>query len=161
SGLGCPDWPNCDAGHLSPHGQTGYHGAVEFLNRLFTGAVSFAVIIAVLGSFWRGPRRPAPTWVSFGLGLGVLAPIGVGGLTAIYALTPPWVMAHFLLSMVLLANAVVLNVRAAREDGPVCPVVTTPVRVMGWVVTACTAVVLVTGTVVTGAGPHGGDENVK
>jgi heme a synthase len=161
SGLGCPDWPNCDAGHLSPHGQTGYHGAVEFLNRLFTGAVSFAVIIAVLGSFWRVPRRRDLTWLSFGLVLGVLAQIVLGGLTVIYALTPPWVMAHFLLSMVLIADAVVLNVRAGRADGPVRPVVTTPVRVMGWVVTACTAVVLVTGTVVTGAGPHGGDENVK
>ncbi len=161
SGLGCPEWPNCDTGHLSPHGQTGYHGAVEFLNRLFTGAVSFAVIIAVLGSFWRVPRRRDLMWLSFGLVLGVLAQIVLGGLTVLYALTPPWVMAHFLLSMVLLADAVVLNVRAGRADGPVHPVVTRSVRVMSWIVTACTAAVLVTGTIVTGAGPHGGDENVK
>ena len=57
SGLGCTDWPNCDAGHLSPHGDTGYHGYVEFVNRLFTGAVSVVVIVAVLGSLRRVPRR--------------------------------------------------------------------------------------------------------
>ncbi len=161
SGLGCPHWPNCDTGHLTPHGQTGYHAAVEFVNRTFTGLVSVAVILAVLASFLREPRRRDLTWLSFGLVVGVLAQIVLGGLTVIYGLSPPWVMAHFLVSMVLLANAVVLHVRAARPDGPLRPVVTAKVRTMGWIVVALTAVVLVTGTIVTGAGPHGGDENVR
>jgi cytochrome c oxidase assembly protein subunit 15 len=160
SGLGCPQWPNCDAGHLSPHGQTGVHGAVEFVNRMFTGLVSLAVMLAVLGSFVRSPRRRDLTWLSFGLVVGVLAQIVLGGLTVIYGLSPPWVMSHFLLSMVLLADAVVLHVRASRPDGPMHPVVSRHVRIMAWVVVALTAVVLFTGTVVTGAGPHGGDENV-
>jgi len=161
SGLGCPQWPNCDAGHLAPHGQTGYHGAVEFVNRVFTGLVSLAVILAVLGSFIRVPRRRDLTWLSFGLVVGVLAQIVLGGLTVIYGLSPPWVMAHFLLSMVLLADAVVLHVRASRPDGVVRPVVEPRVQRMGWLLVATTAVVLFTGTIVTGAGPHGGDENVR
>jgi len=161
SGLGCPQWPNCDAGHLTPHGQTGYHGAVEFVNRAFTGLVSLAVILAVLGSFIRTPRRRDLTWLSFGLVVGVLAQIVLGGLTVIYGLSPPWVMAHFLVSMVLLADAVVLEVRAGRPDGVARPVVTSVVHRMGWVLVGLTALVLVTGTIVTGAGPHGGDENVS
>jgi cytochrome c oxidase assembly protein subunit 15 len=161
SGLGCPQWPNCDTGHLTPHGQTGYHAAIEFVNRTFTGLVSLAVILAVLGSFLREPRRRDLTWLSFGLVVGVLAQIVLGGLTVIYGLSPPWVMAHFLLSMVLIANAVVLHVRASRPEGRPRPVVEPRVRTMAWIVVAVTAVVLVTGTVVTGTGPHGGDENVR
>jgi cytochrome c oxidase assembly protein subunit 15 len=161
SGLGCPQWPSCDTGHLTPHGQTGYHGAVEFVNRVFTGLVSIAVILAVLGSLVRRPRRRDLTWLSFGLVIGVLAQIVLGGLTVIYGLSPPWVMAHFLVSMVLLANAVVLHVRASRPDGVVRSVVDSKVERMGWLLVAMTAVVLVTGTIVTGAGPHGGDENVR
>ena len=161
SGLGCPQWPNCDAGHLAPHGETGYHGAIEFVNRVFTGLVSFAVILAVLGSFIRVPRRRDLTWLSFGLVVGVVAQIVLGGLTVIYGLSPPWVMAHFLLSMVLLADAVVLHVRASRPDGIARPVVEPRVQRMGWLLVAMTAVVLFTGTIVTGAGPHGGDENVR
>src|SRR3954464_566203 len=84
SGLGCPEWPNCDTGHLTPHGDTGYHAFVEFVNRTFTGLVSLAVIIAVLGSLARTPRRRDLTWLSLGLVVGVVAQIVLGGLTVIY-----------------------------------------------------------------------------
>ena len=162
SGLGCPEWPNCDAGHLSPHGDTGYHGAVEFVNRTFTGLVSILVILAVLGSVVRTPRRRDLTWLSLGLVAGVVAQIVLGGLVVIYGLSPPWVMAHFLVSMVLVANAVVLHHRAGQADGaPVRPVVSDRVRTMGRALVVIAACVLAAGTVVTGAGPHGGDEEVR
>src|SRR5258706_365383 len=38
SGLGCPAWPNCAAGRLTPHGASDSHQWVEFVNRVFTGA---------------------------------------------------------------------------------------------------------------------------
>src|SRR4051812_27491183 len=161
SGLGCPGWPNCDAGHLSPHGDTGYHGAVEFVNRTFTGLVSVAVIVAVLGSLVRRPRRADLTWLSLGLVAGVIAQIVLGGLTVKYGLSPPWVMAHFLVSALLVADAVVLHHRAGLPDGAaVLPAVSERVRWMGRIAVGACAVVLTTGTVVTGTGPHGGDENV-
>ena len=162
SGLGCPNWPNCDAGHLSPHGDTGYHGAVEFVNRTFTGLVSVLVIVAVLGSLVRRPRRADLTWLSCGLVVGVIAQIVLGGLVVIYGLSPPWVIAHFIVSMFLVADAVVLHHRAGLPDGrPTVTAVATGVQRMGWVLVAACAAVIATGTVVTGAGPHGGDENVR
>jgi cytochrome c oxidase assembly protein subunit 15 len=162
SGLGCPEWPNCDVGHLSPHGDTGYHGAVEFVNRAFTGLVSIFVMLAVLGSLVRAPRRRDLTWLSLGLVAGVLAQIVLGGLTVKYGLSPPWVMAHFLVSMLLVADAVVLHHRAGLPDGvPVLPVVSGAVSWMGRGLIVVAAIVLAAGTVVTGTGPHGGDRDVR
>ena len=57
SGLGCPDWPNCEPGRLTPYAANDFHAMVEFVNRTVTGLVSLAVIVAVLGSLVRAPRR--------------------------------------------------------------------------------------------------------
>src|SRR5689334_17195901 len=57
SGLGCPDWPNCEPGRLTPYTANDFHAMVEFVNRTVTGLVSVAVIVAVLGSLVRAPRR--------------------------------------------------------------------------------------------------------
>ena len=72
----------------------------------------------------------------------------------------PWtVAAHFLLSMAIIAVTVVLAWRAARpDDGPPRPVLG---RELTWLVRAVVGLVagvLVLGTVVTGSGPHAGDE---
>ena len=42
SGLGCDDWPNCNDSQLIDVSSS--HAAIEQVNRLFTGLVSFAVI---------------------------------------------------------------------------------------------------------------------
>ena len=116
SGLGCPQWPNCDAGHLAPHGETGYHGGGRVrepdLHRARLGRGHPRRARLVLPRATRGATSPGS---SFGLVVGVLAQIVLGGLTVIYGLSPPWVMAHFLLSIVLLADAVVLHVRAGAS----------------------------------------------
>jgi len=162
SGLGCSDWPNCDAGHLSPHGDTGYHGYVEFVNRLFTGLVSVAVIIAVLGSLRRVPRRRDLTWLSVGLSVGIVAESLLGALVVVFDLTPQIVIAHFVVSMLLVADAVVLHHQAGLPDGRrLVPGVSVAVLRMGWGLVAWCAVVIAAGTIVTGAGPHGGDEKVR
>src|SRR4051812_48361574 len=53
SGLGCPSWPNCSSGQLTAHARSDSHQWIESLNRMFTGLVSVAVIVAVLGSLVR------------------------------------------------------------------------------------------------------------
>jgi heme a synthase len=159
SGLGCPDWPTCANNRVVA--PVRYHAMVEFVNRVFTGIVSVAVILAALGSVVRRPRRRDLTYLSLGLVAGVLAQIVLGGLTVRSKLTPPVVMAHFLLSMVLVANAVVLHRRAGRDDADHARSVPSPLRTATLGLVAVAAVVIVTGTIVTGAGPHGGDENVR
>jgi cytochrome c oxidase assembly protein subunit 15 len=157
SGLGCPTWPDCTTGSLTPKGEASYHQWVEFLNRVFTGAVSIAVAFAVLGSLVRRPRRRELVWLSLGLVAGVIAQAVLGGLVVKKVLAPPWVMAHFLVSIVLLWNAILLHHRAGQPPGRAAPVVDTALTRLGRAlfVFACAAVV--TGTVVTGTGPHAGD----
>lgn len=163
SGLGCSDWPTCEQDQLVAPLE--FHPMVEFVNRTITGLVSVAVVLAVLGSLARAPRRRDLTWLSVGLVAGVLGQIVLGGITVLFDLWPPLVMGHFVLSMVLVANAVVLHHRAGRlgpaegpaEDGAVAE---RQVRALSrWMLVAAALAVL-TGTVVTGAGPHGGDEDV-
>ncbi len=158
SGLGCPEWPNCTAGSLTPTRAVGFHGVIEFVNRMVTGVVSVAVIVAVLGSLVRTPRRRDLVWLSCGLVLGVIAQALLGALVVKKLLDPPFVMGHFLLSAILLANALVLVWRAGVADGTVTRV-TVPAAVhrLAIALVVLASAVLVTGTVVTGAGPHSGD----
>jgi len=154
SGLGCPDWPNCTSGNLAPTAEVGAHGWIEFVNRMVTGLVSIAVIVAVLGALVRTPTSPATlTWLSVGLVLGVIAQALLGALVVKKLLDPPFVMGHFLLSAVLLANALVLVWRAGVPDGAAAPVVVgRAVHRLAILVVVLGCAVLVTGTVVTGAG---------
>jgi cytochrome c oxidase assembly protein subunit 15 len=165
SGLGCPDWPTCADNRLVAPLE--YHAMVEFVNRTVTGLVSVAVILAVLGSLRRTPRRRDLTWLSIGLVAGVVGQIVLGGLTVLFELRPGFVMAHFLLSMAILADAVVLHDRAGRPDDRDDPapargwVADRDLRRLGALVVVAAGLVLFLGTVVTSSGPHGGDEHAE
>jgi len=115
SGLGCSDWPRCNDDKIIDVSST--HAAVEQINRLFTGVVSLAVILAVAGSLIRSPRRKDLTWLSLSLVIGVIGQAVVGGIVVLTHLNPIAVQQHFLLSMVILAAAVVLHRRATLLDG--------------------------------------------
>ncbi len=159
SGLGCPDWPTCAENRVVAPWE--YHAMVEFVNRTITGLVSVAVMLAVLGSLVRRPRRKDLLWLSFGLVAGVIGQIVLGGLTVLFHLKPGFVMAHFLLSMVLIANAVVLHHRAGRPAGPTRPAVGPDLLGLGRLQVAVAALVIFLGTIVTSSGPHGGDEDAE
>jgi heme a synthase len=156
SGLGCPVGVSCPNSQLQAHGPSSEHATIEHLNRLFTGLVSMAVILAVLGSLVRIPRRRDLIWLSWGLVAGVFAQAVLGQLTVAFDLKPPFVMAHFLLSILLLTDALVLVRRAGQPDGPARAVVSRRTVVLGRVLLGLAGVVLFTGTIVTGAGPHSG-----
>ncbi|MGQ0431979.1 MAG: COX15/CtaA family protein [Microthrixaceae bacterium] len=158
SGLGCPTWPACEDGSLVPRGATGTHGWVEFVNRVFTGAVSLAVALAVLGSRRREPVRDDLTRWSWGLVAGVFAQALLGGLVVFLEVAPVAVAGHYLLSAVLVWNAVVLHHKAGHPDGPRRPVATPSLLLRSRALVGVALVVLVTGTLVTGSGPHGGDD---
>lgn len=162
SGLGCSDWPNCEEGSLVAPLE--FHPMVEFVNRLFTGLVSVAIVVAVLGSLGRDPRRRDLVWLSLGLVAGLVGQVVLGGLTVIFELKPPFVMGHFLLSILLLGDAIVLYQRAGIPDRPEMAArsaVCRPVRAEATLAYVLTCVALFTGTIVTAAGPHGGDEDAQ
>jgi cytochrome c oxidase assembly protein subunit 15 len=131
---------------------------VEFVNRVFTGLVSVAVILAVLGALVRAPRRRDLTWLALGLVAGVVGQIVLGGITVLTDLHPAAVQSHFLLSMAIVLDALVLHQRAGEPPGPYRPAVPAELRRLALALAAWATIVLATGTVVTGTGPHGGDE---
>jgi cytochrome c oxidase assembly protein subunit 15 len=159
SGLGCPDWPTC-TGHRIVAAWS-LHPMIEFTNRVITVAVTAAVVAAVVGAVLRRPRRRDLVWLSSGLVAGVLAQVVLGGLTVLYKLDPPWVMGHFVLSFVVLADAVVLHYRAGQPATPARAVVSRDLVRLGRLILATVAVVVVLGTAVTGSGPHSGDIHAK
>lgn len=154
SGLGCPTWPRCEGKIIQT--QLSSHAAIEYGNRLFTGVVSIATIAAALAAFLRKPFRADLAVLGILLPLGVVGQAVLGGLTVIYGLAPGFVMAHFLLSQLVLAAAVALAWRARYEPGERPRVAdrlsVLPVRaLLVW-----GGLVLFAGTAATGAGPHAG-----
>ncbi|HNJ23807.1 MAG TPA: COX15/CtaA family protein, partial [Microthrixaceae bacterium] len=116
SGLGCDDWPNCSSERVIEFGNP--NQTIEQVNRLFTGLVSLSVAAAVLGSIRRRPYRRDLVVLSWGLVAGVIGQIVLGGITVLVGLHPAAVAGHFLLSMILVADAVVLLWRSGQPDGP-------------------------------------------
>lgn len=157
SGLGCSDWPTCEEGRFVA--SLDFHPMVEWINRLITGLVSLAVAVAVLGSLARSPRRRDLTVWSLALVAGVVAQILIGAVVTLSDLSYSAVAVHFLVSMVLVWAAVVLVERAGRPDGE--ERVPSPHHRRALALSGWCALLLVTGSVVTSAGPHAGDREVK
>jgi len=171
SGLGCPTWPECVEGSLVPvEGQAEeFHKFIEFGNRLLTFVLAFLAIAAVAVAVrqrarWRAegaqPRGPILLLAAVPL-VGTLAQAVLGGITVLTELHPLLVGAHFLLSIAVIAGCVVLVHRAAEPgDEPLVRLVRPEIRAMSLVLVATCAVVVVLGTLVTGAGPHSGDADI-
>ena len=161
SGLGCPTWPRCTDTSLVNTPEMGIHGFIEFGNRLLTFALA-AVAALMLVYLWnlRKERRDL-----FLLALGLLASIPaqavIGGITVLTNLNPWVVGLHFLVSMALVVLATLLVNRAFGRTGrfrtaalAALPGVMRPVTAA---VALFSALAVMLGVVVTGAGPHAGD----
>ena len=162
SGLGCDTWPNCHEGSLVPMqgAAPAIHQAIEFGNRLLTfvlAAIALALFIAVL----RAHRRSEILWLSFLSGLGVIVQAVIGGISVLLDLQWWAVAIHFLPSMILVWIAALLYMRIAEPDAAE-PVRRFPgnLRTLALVAAVALSLVLVTGTMVTGSGPHSGDAGV-
>ena len=159
AGLGCEDWPTCEQGNVAPAFEL--HGWIEFGNRLFSGVVAIAVCLAVLTAYRRIPARLDLIRWAWGLVAGVIAQILLGGVTVRVGLHPASVAAHYLLSMVLLFNVVVLWFKASGGGPGATLTVSTTVQNGGRALLALATAVAITGTVVTGTGPNGGDDRAE
>lgn len=152
SGLGCSTWPQCEPGHYVS--AVAFHPLIEFGNRLVTVAVGVLVAALAVGSLLLRPRRRDVIALSWGLVVGYVAQAVLGGLSVLFKLAPPFVMAHFLVSMLLLADVVVLNQRLSAGGRPQAR---PELRWLSRAVVGVGALVLVVGTFVSGTGPHSGD----
>ncbi|HSB38539.1 MAG TPA: COX15/CtaA family protein [Gaiellaceae bacterium] len=161
SGLGCRHWPGCEAGHPLP--AKDYHAFIEFGNRVIGGVVIVLVLLTAVSARFvpglsRRGRRLA-LWVF----VGTLAQAPLGYLAVNTDLHWPVVAAHLLLSMAVIAGAVVLALEALRlRSGSAEDALPREVPRAGLAVVLAGAVLLVTGTLATAGGPHsgGGAEHV-
>ena len=161
SGLGCPTWPECTPGSYTPvpnQAEGALHAWIEFGNRLLTFglvAISLLVLAHVLTTKRRDLRLLAAGQLLGILGQGVL-----GGITVLTDLHPLPVASHLLLSIILVAAAVSLY---DRREAPVERIRQTDklVSLLSRSHIALSFLVIVLGTLVTGSGPHAGDEQAR
>ncbi|MGW5738003.1 MULTISPECIES: COX15/CtaA family protein [Streptomyces] len=159
SGLGCPTWPKCTADSLTTTHEMGFHGVIEFGNRLLTYVLCAAVGWAIIAARSQKPVRRGLTrlgWAQFWLVMGNAV---LGGIVVLVGLNPWTVAAHFLLSTALIAVAVTMWQRTREGDGAPRPLVGKAVAQLVWFLVAASVLLIAVGTVVTGSGPHAGDSS--
>ncbi|OXY99634.1 COX15/CtaA family protein [Streptomyces diastatochromogenes] len=159
SGLGCPTWPTCTDDSLTTTSAMGFHGAIEFGNRMLTYVLCAAVGWAIIAARSEKPYRRSLTrlgWTQFWVVMGNAV---LGGIVVLVGLNPYTVAAHFLLSTGLITVATVMWQRTREGDGEPRPLVGKAVRQLVWFLVTASALLIAVGTVVTGAGPHAGDSS--
>lgn len=163
SGLGCPTWPRCTTDSYTTHSALGLHGAIEFGNRLLT-FVLFAVVVLTLVTAWRQGRRIDPSrprtprdarLLAAILLAGIPVQAVIGGISVLLRLNPFVVALHLLASLALVVVAVVL---VRRTYGLAARVVPGRTFWAARITFVLVGVAVWLGTMVTGSGPHAGDE---
>ncbi|MBG0856227.1 heme A synthase [Streptomyces spinoverrucosus] len=159
SGLGCPTWPKCTDDSLTATREMGLHGAIEFGNRMLAYVLSAAVGWAIIAARAQKPWRRDLTrlgWAQFWV---VMSNAVLGGIVVLVGLNPYTVAAHFLATTALITVAVLMWQRTREGSTPARPLVGKAVRQLVWSLIAASALLIMVGTVVTGAGPHAGDSS--
>ncbi|TPG31400.1 COX15/CtaA family protein [Mycolicibacterium hodleri] len=168
SGLGCPTWPQCFPGSFVPVPVAEVpivHQAVEFGNRLITFLVVLTAAAAVLAVIRARRRREVLVYAWLMPASTVLQAV-LGGITVLTGLLWWTVAIHLLVSMAMVWLSVLLFVKIGEPD-PVVGAgvaelsVPNPLRQLTFLSGVALSVVLVTGTMVTGAGPHAGDKSIE
>ena len=162
SGLGCPTWPQCFPGSFTPVAVAEVpliHQAVEFGNRMITFAVVITAALAVL-AFTRARRRTEVLVYAWLMPVSTVVQAVIGGITVRTGLLWWTVAIHLLTSMTMVWLSVLLYVKVGEPDnGVVRDRVAKPLRALTALSALDLAAVLVTGTLVTAAGPHAGDRS--
>ncbi|MGW2786763.1 COX15/CtaA family protein [Streptomyces populi] len=159
SGLGCPTWPKCTDDSLTATSAMGFHGAIEFGNRMLTYVLCAAVGWAIVAARSQKPWRRGLTrlgWAQFWI---VMSNAVLGGIVVLVGLNPYTVAAHFLLSTALITVAALMWQRTREGDAAPRPLVGKSVQQLVWFLVAASVLLIAVGTVVTGAGPHAGDSS--
>lgn len=162
SGLGCPTWPQCFPGSFTPvaHAEVPrIHQAVEFGNRMITFAVVLTAALAVLAVI-RARRRREVLVYAWLMPVSTVVQAVIGGITVRTGLLWWTVAIHLLTSMTMVWLAVLLFVKIGEpDDGVPQRRVPAALRALTGLIGLNLSAVLVTGTLVTAAGPHAGDRS--
>lgn len=156
SGLGCPTWPECTPGSYTPvagQAEGQLHAWIEFGNRLLTFVLVLAALITLIAVLRSG--RKDLRILALGQFLGIFGQGVLGGITVLTNLNPLSVASHYLLSTILIAAATSLFTR--RHKPAVKKISPLQTDVFSRFHVTLSALVIILGTIVTGAGPHAGD----
>jgi len=160
SGLGCPTVPMCTEDSLVPTPEMGIHGVIEFGNRTLTGVLAAIAIAGFALALRQRPRRRRVVTLSVLAGLGIPAQAVVGAATVLTDLNPWVVGLHFLASIAVILATYAFWRSTAETDDPPTVTVPRPLWTLVRLVVAAALAVIVIGVMVTGSGPHAGDERV-
>ena len=160
SGLGCPTWPECTPGSYTPvphQAEEALHVWIEFANRLLTFVLVIAAVV-VLAAVLRTGRKDL-RGLALGQFLGIFGQGVLGGITVLTDLHPLPVAGHLILSIILIAGAT--SLRAQRFAPKVAETPASLTKKIASVHVFTSFAVIVLGTLVTGSGPHAGDEKAR
>jgi cytochrome c oxidase assembly protein subunit 15 len=161
SGLGCPTWPECTPGSYTPvpnQAEGQLHAWIEFGNRVLTFALVAAALVVLINVLYR--QRRDLRLLAIGQVLGIFGQGVLGGITVLTDLHPLPVAGHLLLSIILIGGATSLYER--RETGIIRIKTAEKLTAnLSRVHIYLTFVVIALGTLVTGSGPHAGDEKAQ
>lgn len=162
SGLGCSTWPMCEPGQFAPvfHSEMTYHPIIEFGNRTLTGVlgvIAVALVVLVFLDKTTTERTRVLSWLPLA---GVAVQALIGGITVLLHLHPAVVGFHMLVSVALVLVSTVVAYRVSphgRQSVENLPQMVK--RLVGGLMVWMLPIVFL-GVIVTGAGPHSGDETV-
>jgi len=160
SGLGCPTWPECTPGSYTPvphQAEEALHVWIEFANRLLTFVLVIAAVV-VLAAVLRTGRKDL-RGLALGQFLGIFGQGVLGGITVLTDLHPLPVAGHLILSIILIAGAT--SLRAQRFAPKVAETPASLTKKIASIHVITSFAVIVLGTLVTGSGPHAGDEKAQ
>jgi heme a synthase len=156
SGLGCPDWPTCFQGRIT--GSWSIHPLIEYGNRVVTVTLICVTVATLVAALLREVRRQDLIILSGMLIAGVVLDAILGAFV-VYSKLNPWLVSlHMLLSLSMVVISAVLYHRSKYVYGPGSR---SDVRDRHFLLIARLlwipfVILLITGTMTTGSGPHAG-----
>lgn len=156
SGLGCPDWPTCFHHRLT--GSWSIHPLIEYGNRVVTVLLVVVTAVTFVAALARQVRRLDLVVLSGMLVAGVVADAVLGAFV-VYSKLNPWLVSlHMILSLSMVVVGAVLYHRAKYVYGPGArsDVRDPHFRLIARLLWVPFVVLLATGTMTTGSGPHAG-----
>ncbi len=158
SGLGCTKWPLCTDGRIIP--ASNHHAWIEYSNRIASAIIILIAIVAAIAAFKAVGSIRATKIGAVVAAVGSVGQIPLGAITVIFDLHPLLVASHFVLSLIALSGGVVAFLGADDVVHRIKRAWSRRPTLLAVLWSAALSTAIVTGVLVTAAGPHSGDPKV-